>query len=186
MNMILPSYPIVSDVIARLKLPYSVSQLHGLLCGYLTAGKSHQGEMMMRTLTTQDDASRAASRMLFDVLTVSQQQLDHLEFDFELLLPDEETALLDRAQAFTEWCEGFSQGLTIAGIGAAQLHDVDAQEALHHLSEFAKLDYHALHMGENDEKAFMEVTEYARMAVLQIHTDLKLRVKKDEPPETAH
>ena len=184
--MNLPSYQTVSQAITRLNLPYSVSQLHGLFCGYLTAGKSHQGEMMMRALSTHDDASRAASRMLFDVLTVSQQQLEHLEFDFELLLPHDETALLTRAQAFTEWCEGFSQGLTIAGIGSSQLHDPDAQEALHHMMEFAKLDYHALQRGENDEKAFMEVSEYARMAVLQIHTDLKLRAKKDEPPKMAH
>lgn len=187
--MILPAYQTVTESISGLKLPYSVSELHGLLCGYLVAGKTHQGELMMQSLLTKsivDEASRAASRMLFDVITVSQQQLAHFEFDFELLLPEDDTSLIDRAHAFTEWCEGFVQGLKVAGITAEQLQEEEVQDALQHISEFAQLDYQALTLGENDERAFMEVSEYTRMAVLQIYADLKSKNNTDRSSDTAH
>ena len=187
-SLLLPEYHTFIDSIAMLALPISGSELHGVMCGYLCAGATNEGEAYLRALITNknDPDLRRAALALFGVYAISQQQMGSFDFQFQLLLPDENDPLAERAQALSEWCEGFTQGITLAGIDYNQLQEEDAQEALQHLTEFAQLDYHALQIEEEDEHALMEVSEYARMAVLHIHVDLQASQLKKGPAETAH
>ncbi len=184
----LPNYHTFVDSITVLALPISGSELHGVMCGYLCAGAINEGEAYLRALMTnkKDAGMRRAALALFGVYAVSQQQMAGFNFEFQLLLPDEDDPLALRAQAFSEWCEGFTQGITMAGVGYDQLQEEEAQEALQHLTEFAELDYQTLHLDEEDEHALMEVSEYARMAVLHIHVDLQATQLKKGSSETAH
>ncbi|MCW8399174.1 UPF0149 family protein [Legionella sp. PATHC038] len=170
----LPDYDEFSASISVLMLHISASLLHGMMCGYLCAGADSQGEAYLRALLNnkKDEASRNAVLAMFAVFSISQQQINSLDFKFQMMLPDEEESLLLRAQAFSEWCEGFTQALTLAGIGLNQLHEEEAQDAFQHLIEFAELDCDTLDVDEEDERALMEVSEYARMAVLRLHSDL--------------
>ena len=170
----LPNYHDFMHAIAILALPISGSEVHGVMCGYLCAGATSEGEAYLRALMTNqsDNSLRGAALALFSVFAVSQQQLLNFDFEFQLMLPEDDEPLSERAQAFTEWCEGFTQGITLAGVEYEQLQDDEAQEALQHMTEFAQLDYHALKSDEDDERSLVDVTEYARMAVLRIHTDL--------------
>ena len=186
--LLLPEYHAFIDAIATLALPISGSEIHGVMCGYLCVGATTEGEAYLRALMTNknDPDLRRATLALFGVYAVSQQQMASFDFQFQLLLPEENDPLTERAQAFSEWCEGFIQGITMAGVGYDQLLEEDAQEALQHLTEFAQLDYHSLHIDEEDESALMEVSEYARMAVLHIHVDFLTSQVKKGPSETAH
>ena len=181
----LPNYHTFIESIAILALPFSGSELHGIMCGYLCAGANKEGVAYLRALMTNmnDATMRSGVLALFGVYAVSQQQMLSLDFDFQLLLPDDHSSLAERAQSFSEWCEGFTQGLTMAGVHYEQLQEEETQEALQHLTEFAQLDYHALKIDEDDERALMEVTEYARLAVLRIHGDL---LQANGQSETAH
>ncbi|KTD42888.1 UPF0149 family protein [Legionella parisiensis] len=176
----LPNYDEFSATVDVLMLHISVSLLHGMMCGYLCAGADSQGEAYLRALLNnkKDEVSRNAVLAMFSVFSISQQQISTMDFEFEMMLPDDEESLLLRAQAFSEWCEGFTQALTLAGINANQFHDEEAQDALQHLIEFAELDCDTLDVDEEDERALMEVSEYARMAVLRLHSDLVMNEKE--------
>lgn len=184
----LPDYQNFSHTISALELPFSGSELHGMMCGYLCAGAASEGDAYLRALTSskKDKSTRAAALAIFEVYTISQQQLGNFDFGFELLLPDENEPLIDRAQAFSEWCEGFTQSMAIAGISVEQFQEEESQEALHHLQEFAQLDYESLEVEEEDEKALMEVSEYARMAVLRLYGDLKASNSGHGSTKTTH
>ncbi|MBP6918457.1 MAG: UPF0149 family protein [Legionellaceae bacterium] len=171
----LPSYFDFSQAISDLNLPISCSELHGVLCGYLAADGQRAGESYLRALLAQRESNdtRQATLALFDVFSISQQQLSQLGFEFELMLPNDDAALSTRAQAFSEWCEGFTQGLTVTGVNFDKLQNEEAQEAIQHITEFAQLDYAALRVNEEDERALLEVIEYTRMAVLSIHADMQ-------------
>ena len=184
----LPDYYTFIDSIEILSLPISGSELHGVMCGYLCAGATSKGEAYLRALMNNrsDIGLRRAALALFGVYAVSQQQIVSFDFEFQLLLPEDHDSLAARAQAFSEWCEGFTQGITLAGVSYDQLLEDEAQEALEHLTEFAQLDYHTLHINEEDEHALMEVSEYARMAVLRIYGDLHASQLKNGQSETAH
>ncbi len=181
----LPNYHDFMYAIAILALPISGSEVHGMMCGYLCAGATSEGEAYLRALMTNksDNGLRNAALALFGVYAISQQQLLNFDFEFQLMLPDDDEPLAERAQAFTEWCEGFTQGVTLAGIGYEQLQDEEAQEALQNMTEFAQLDCQTLNSDEEDERSLVEVTEYARIAVMRIHSDL---LASDGQSEIAH
>jgi len=170
-QLTLPDYQDLEEVTAVLNLPFSISELHGLICGYLCVGAAREGEAYLHALmgTKKDKASREAALALFNLFSVSQQQITSFDFDFNLVLPHDHEPLHDRAQAFSEWCEGFSQAMKINAINVDEILDEDAQDTVHHISEFALLDYDSLEVGEDDEKALFEVQEYARMAILGLH-----------------
>ncbi|STY31696.1 Putative conserved exported protein precursor [Legionella wadsworthii] len=176
----LPDYEEFSATISVLMLHISASLLHGMMCGYLCAGADNQGESYLRALLNnkKDNASRNAVLAMFSVFSISQQQINSMDFEFEMMLPHEDESLLLRAQAFSEWCEGFTQALTLSGISANQFQEEEAQDAFQHLIEFAELDCDTLDVDEEDERALMEVSEYARMAVLRLHSDLVLNEKE--------
>ncbi|MFA6302748.1 MAG: UPF0149 family protein [Legionella sp.] len=184
----LPSHDEFVESIAVLTLHISASELHGTMCGYLCAVAYDQGEAYLRALLNnkKDKASRNALVSLFSVYSVSQQQITNFDFAFEMMLPDENSSLFDRAEAFTGWCEGFVQGLNLSGVDADQFYEEDAQEALLHISEFSQLDCESLDIGEEDEKAFMEICEYTRMAVLRLHGDLVAQERDRGSFETTH
>ncbi|MBN9231441.1 MAG: hypothetical protein BGO90_02650 [Legionella sp. 40-6] len=175
-HLSLPPYELFVDAIAFLSLPVSASALHGMMCGYLCAGADAQGEAYIRALldNKKDQASRQAILALFEVFSISQQQISHFDFEFQMMLPSAEESLELRARAFSEWCDGFTQALTLVGVGVEQFSEEDAQNALQHMIEFAELDCDSLEVDEEDERALMEVSEYARMAVIRLHGDLAM------------
>lgn len=184
----LPLYQTVMDSIAPLALSISGSELHGILSGFLSAGASQKGDAYLRAmLAHQNDAViRTAAPVLFEVYAVSQQQIEGAGFEFQLLLPEDDEPLLHRVQSFTEWCDGFTQGIRMAGVDAEAFQDDDAQEAIEHITEFAELDCESLLFDEEDERALTDISEYARMAVLHIYSDLMAHQPKLQEAEEKH
>jgi len=184
----LPLYHIFTDTITTLNLPISSSGLHGIMCGYLSAGANIDGETYIRALMAQqrDEGTREAARALFNLYTITEQQITHQDYEFEMLLPDEHETLNDRAKAFTEWCEGYTQGLAMLGIQHHEFDDEETKEAFQHIQEFANLDYEAIEVTQDDERSFMEVCEYTRIAVMHIYTDLRVNPLLPNNDEVAH
>jgi uncharacterized protein YgfB (UPF0149 family) len=184
-----PAYQTFVESIAVLDLPISSSELHGVMCGYLCGGASHEGEMYLRALVVKkkkDRVLQAAVLSLFELYGISKQYIANVDFEFQLLLPDDSAPLAERAQAFGEWCEGFTQGITLAGISYEALEEDESQEALQHLFEFAQLDYETLSIDEDDEQSLMEVSEYARMAILRLCGDIQASGSGHKWSDTAH
>ncbi len=186
----LPSYQSFVDTISILELPFSGSELHGIMCGYLSAGAPREGIAYLRTLIANqnDPAMRPATLAIFAVYTVTQQQIEGLGFEFQMMLLDDSEAMERRGQSFCDWCEGYTQGIRMAGVDYNELEDEDTQDALQHITEFADMDYESLHVEEedDDERALIELIEYTRMAVLHIHSDLQANRPDRDDAETAH
>jgi yecA family protein len=182
-SLSLPTYTSFTNAIAILALPMPVSMLHGQLCAFLCTCATKKGEAYLQALMGQpkDEATRAAALALFQVFSVSQHQMIEGDFSFKLLLPEDEEELFERAQAFSEWCEGFVEGLNMVDISNFEM-DEEAEEALTHIREFAALDCQSLEVDEEDEKALMEINEFTRVAVLKLHADFIA----DQKSETAH
>ncbi|MFA5960663.1 MAG: UPF0149 family protein [Tatlockia sp.] len=184
-DLTLPSYQTFADTLSVLDLPFSPSELHGTLCGYLCAGAFAEGESYLQSLTPnkKDGAVRLAARAIFQIYTVSQHQLGQFDVGFQLLLPNDDTDLAARAKAFGEWCDGFTQSMHLSGIEEDDFEEDESREAMMHLFDFAHLDYESLHVDEEDERAFMEVNEYARLAVLRLYNDI---LNDDSSRERSH
>lgn len=184
----LPDYGPLSTLLIPLELPFSLSQLHGLICAYICASNPERATSFIHALVTQacHPVSPEVKTLLFELLTFSEHQIQELEFSFHLLVPDEYNDLNVRAQAFSEWCEGFLQGLQTCQIVEGSFTDPEARETLMHFQDFSQLDYENLSVTEEDEKAFMEIYEYARLAVLRIKTACEELRPHDKEGQAKH
>ena len=170
-----PSHSRFDQALDSIGLDQSASEIHGVLCGLLCAGTSQAHvewmEELFRDRPADDLLAKEARQLLGQLYLASRKQIADEGLEFTLLLPDDEESLEQRAKALVDWCEGYLFGLGMAGVTEQQLVG-DAQEALHDISEFTRLDVDALEEGESDESAYMELQEFLRVATLLIKEEL--------------
>ena len=104
---------------------------------------------------------------------------------FELLLPDDDELIEERADALGAWCGSFLAGLGLSGeISKDRDLSEDVRQALEDLSEIARIE--AGGQDETLEKAFADVSEHVRLAALLIATELPGYQHKDPEKATVH
>lgn len=167
--------PPIADVVLaaeRSGLATDPSELHGALCGWLSGGGEDTVNWPAKVLA--DDALPApeAESPLDELRKASMSQLEDRGFGFELLLPEIEDSLNDRADALFEWCRGFLGGFGLAA-GANPPLSEEAEEALHDLARLAQAAPESSDDDE-DEHALAEIEEFVRVAVLLLHGDCVL------------
>jgi uncharacterized protein YgfB (UPF0149 family) len=93
------------------------------------------------------------------------------QLSLELLLPDDEASLKDRAEALVAWCQGFLYGLGLTGTSLDQLSG-EAREGLNDLGEITRLNLTTIAEGESEEGQWMELYEFTRMVVMLLREEL--------------
>jgi uncharacterized protein YgfB (UPF0149 family) len=168
----LPS-PAEVDAAARaLGLAVSSAELHGALCGWLSGGGENTGNWPAKVLADDGLPAPEPGGPLDELRKASASQLDDRGFGFELLLPEVEDSLDDRATALFDWCRGFLGGFGLAA-GARPPLSEEAEEALHDLARLAQAAPESSDDDE-DEHALAEIEEFVRVAVLLLHGDCVL------------
>lgn len=153
------------------------SELHGLLIGTLAAGARFTAEEWLTqvlehmNVETLDD--RKQVNLKADLVAFYQQVDQGLEKDSDTLsclLPDDDYPLEQRVEALTLWVRGFLEGLALASKGALANVDSDLQELLQDLIAITQLDPR-VPSNEDGEKELFEVSEYVRVAVLNLYAE---------------
>jgi uncharacterized protein YgfB (UPF0149 family) len=98
----------------------------------------------------------------------TRRQLTDTDFSFQPLLPDDQESLDSRALALGEWCHGFLQGLGYTG--ETSHWPGESSEILRDFLEIVRLD--AQTAEDADEEAYAELTEYVRVGVQVIQSEL--------------
>lgn len=166
----LPPYADVAAEIERRHVGVDVAELHGSLSGYLCGGGVPQRDDWMAQLAL--DAQAEAGSSLDDLFQSSLAQLDSSDLSFDLLLPDDDAPVSERADALVVWCRGFLSGFGLAAASAAQLSP-EAVEALDDVGRIAASSFDC-DDPDADEAAFAELSEFVRVAALLLHGDCVL------------
>jgi uncharacterized protein YgfB (UPF0149 family) len=168
----LPALSAVEAEIRRLALSMSPSELHGGLCGWL-AGGGDAGPGWLGRVMADDALPAVPAQSPLDALRAgSAAQLANRSFEFELMLPADDTSLAERSGALFDWCRGFVGAFGLAAGDKALLSE-DSSEALADLVRLAGAQ--AQDEGdEEDEEALVEIEEFVRVAVLLLHGDCVL------------
>lgn len=164
---VMPDFDDLADRLRDQEVLLSPAEIHGQLCGYICAGEHMNG---VAWLDPQHLQSQPA--LFMQLYQVSFQKINDFAFDFELLLPDEDTDLQLRAQALGDWCAGFLIGIGMSGMDIEGEDAEETVDALMHIEAIADIDYENLSMDNTDERAFLEVIEYVRLAVLMLHANI--------------
>lgn len=182
MPMTMPHYQKVNDIFKLSEGLPSPAEAHGLICGFICAGNKLDGKSwldpMLAFLPKNIDLLTAYRTILLELYELSSIKLQSFEFDFELLIPDDDEPLQSRAEALSHWCQGFIIALNRMGISEADMVTVDAKEALNHIFEISNLDHAMIEVTEQDEQAYAEVVEYVRMAVLVVYSEIAVEQEK--------
>ena len=166
------SLPALADVDAqarRLDLAATPAELHGLLCGWLAGGGGADAHWLAQVLADPQLPAVPADSALAALATASAAQLEDRSFDFELLLPHDDSPLEARSGALFEWCRGFLGGFGLAAGQAPPLSE-EGSEALADIARLAAATPQD-DGDEEDETALSEIEEFVRVAALLIHGD---------------
>ena len=168
----LPSIVDIAEASRRAGLAVDPSELHGALCGWLSGGGENAANWPAKVLADDDLPVPEPGGPLDELRKASASQLDDRGFGFQLLLPEVEDSLDDRAGALFDWCRGFLGGFGLAA-GARPPLSEEAEEALHDLARLAQAAPESSDDDE-DEHALAEIEEFVRVAVLLLHGDCVL------------
>jgi uncharacterized protein YgfB (UPF0149 family) len=166
-------YQDINQIIAKIDADCSAAESHGIATGMLCVNSHTEFGFWLGELSQEasalNDADKAALQDLFEQ---TRSLLASDEFEFDLLLPNEDTSLNEQIEALRQWCQGFLFGLgaTASASVTSATWPQEVREAVKDIAEFTKLDTDA--EGEEAENDFMEITEYLRAAVIFVQSEL--------------
>jgi len=182
-----PDIPQLEGLLFDLDAMLGATESHGALCGMLCAqGATDAARWMLHVLGERDESSKPLQQvgtMLLHLHQVTTEQMNDSDVEFELMLPDDDEPLEARVEALGTWCQGFVYGLAAGGVKEDTDLPDDSRELIKDILEISRAGYVAddeadLNVSvddadEEDEVAFMEVSEYVRMGILLIYEELQ-------------
>lgn len=149
----------------------SASEMHGALSGMLCTNPGLAYESWLQALFAEEigalnEGDHDVLRKLYES---TRAELTASDLSFELLLPDDEDSLAERARALGNWCQGFLFGLAQQ---AGERHwSEESEEVLRDFAEISRLVSEG--SSEEDEEAYTEIAEYVRMGVQLIRSEFE-------------
>lgn len=163
------TYRIINTICVQCDVALSAAEIHGVATGLLCLNEHMESDRWLSEVFGHArPLSEADEQLLIRLYEETARLLASDQFEFELFLPDDNTMLTEQVAALISWCQGF-----LYGVGSASAESDwtgDAGEIIKDITEFTKLDVAA--EGEDDEAAFMEITEYLKSAVLLLRDEL--------------
>jgi len=163
------AYKTCNAIIVQSDTDLSAAEAHGMATGMLCVNEqAESAAWLAELLHNASPVIDEDKNLLFRLFEETRRLLGSDEFEFDLFLPEDDVSLSEQVEALTSWCRGFLFGV---GSGAsASTWTKDVREIMKDITEFTKLNTNA--KGEEDERAFVEITEYLRSAVLLLRDEL--------------
>lgn len=164
-------YSELSDALDRAGSGCAAAEAHATLTGLVCASPVLPGDWMSKVTGGADTAQE-----LVVVLAALESQLRNDlsagQMQFDLLLPDDDTELSQRAAELALWCHAFVYGLTVGGIPTDRPLPGEVGEVVRDFSTLSQ----AAHEGEaeeDDERAYVELCEYVRVGAQLVYEELQ-------------
>lgn len=174
-------YTTISQLFRDNGLDNSVAEIHGLVTGLLCSGNPEADPEEVGQLFQPPQNLPDVTRKLFQQLAIaSSKQLSSPEYNFQPLLPPDESSLPDRVVALAEWCDGFTVGFSAGCYLSEARLGTEVREILTDFSQFAGMGDAINDLSDQDEIDYMELVEYVRMATITVYQQLADSAR-DEP-----
>ncbi|MDR0806810.1 MAG: YecA family protein [Enterobacteriaceae bacterium] len=166
------SYPSLNNALTQQNIGLTASEMHGLISGLICGGSNDSSwTVMVHDLTNEGLAfGYPLGDMVKQIYQQTKEELEDDGFGFDLLLPDDETAVFERIDALAGWVNHFLLGLGMMQPKLGQIKG-DVGEAIDDLRNIAQLGYDEDEDQEELAHALEEVMEYVRMAAMLCHSE---------------
>lgn len=166
----------VNTTLRRIGIGTDAAENHGVLCGLLCArGPDVERTWVDLLRNDQEEVASAGAEAWADLSRLYSETVGQLRdegFVFYLLLPDDSQPLQLRAEAMTEWCQGFLYGLAAGGLEDYSLLPEEVREIAEDIVEISRANTDD-EEGESDEAAYSELVEYLRVGVILVFETLE-------------
>ena len=163
----------LNEQLNQRKTPCNVSELHGLLTGWFSAGSrwsvAEQAGILTKWMGDEpinETLTGLVSTLAVDTLAALTDE----EFGFQLLVPDDNVEINSRSRALSQWCEGFLSGFGMTGRYQQSDLNADVAEIFSDLARIAGVE-EEIPDSEENEIDLMEIIEYVRVSVLLVYTE---------------
>lgn len=189
------NYQQLQQKLASANASVSASEIHGIICGVICTGQqpaatwldeifdeAESGDLLV------DECRQAIDRLYSQTL----QAVEGAGTGMQLLLPEDNESLMDRAAGVSHWCQGYLYGIGLGGSVDQQAMSEEADEALQDIASFTRIDIAALEdpdEPEEEEGALMEITEFiwvAAMLIRESYRDLQADQQADQQSGGGH
>lgn len=178
--MKLPDYGEVQAALGDAPNGAATAEAHGTLCGLLGASVADLAETWIHnTLVDAEEysfggASGSDARSLLEALhAATGAALEGDEMGFQLMLPDEDAPIEERAVALAAWCSGFLYGLAMHGLRPMEELPDELREILTDFSEIGRAGVAEEEVGEAGETALAELVEYVRVGAQLVYDECR-------------
>lgn len=186
--MAMPSFINIQEALSRLGSLGEASQTHGLLCAFFACGVKLKRQAWINSLLSgnldkSDPEIVQAQEDLTELFVQTEEAFGQEEFTIDLVLPNDDELLITRIEALAEFAKGFMMGLNLTGIDIKSNPNPALQEAFDDMMNISCLVPQD-EAGEEAERAFVELSEYMRVAMVQIYWELKMGEDLDLNPKS--
>lgn len=177
---VLPSYEEVRIALRKINALSEASESHALLCALFIGGAQVRIEawtdsLMSEPIESENIVAQGALKVLAQMYQVTKMQFLAQDMCFDLLLPNDDEKFHVRIDALAMWCQGFLSGYGLMEIDYTK-GSAEVQEAITDLIHMSRLQYDDETTGEEDEeRAYIELVEYTKVAMLLIHNEFGLK-----------
>lgn len=172
-------WSLVNTALRRLGIGSDAAENHGALCGLLCArGPEVEGawiDLLRNEQAAAAGETGVAAAAWADLSRLCRETIGQLRdegFVFSLLLPDDSQPLQLRAEAMTDWCQGFLYGLAAGGLEDYSVLPEEVREIAEDIVEISRASTEG-DEGESDEAAYSELVEYLRVGVILVFETLE-------------
>lgn len=167
-------YDEITDALKRMNLEQDAAEVHGALCGLFCTVNGLDAPFWLNnslTNTPEEDAytvdalASESRSLLTQLFNGTEKQLSGEDFDFKPFLPDDSSGLFSRVEALSNWCQGFLFGLSQGGLTDPDGLPGELPDIIKDIVEISRAESYELDDDQQDEKDFMELVEFVRVAV---------------------
>ncbi len=159
----------------------NLSEAHGGICSQICFDNDYYEEFV--PLDQSDDGASvsvqigAYRKALLKIIDENAKTLKDGDLDFELIIPDENYTIQERAEALSIWCQGFIDGVSFLlseqGLKIDQSENKESFEIIEDFTQISTLDSHSINEKVDEELALMELIEFVRLSVQMIYDEFR-------------
>ena len=181
-------YDELDNILDEVAADPRAAECHGFLCGQICVAGFPDTQVWHDYLNvqTEDNARiQGCYGKIHALVTEIRAVIASPDFDFQLLLPEDDVPLSERVNALAKWCQGFLNGFGLEEDVQGIKLDDNSRELM---EDFARICHVGVdeQEGDDNEQALVELVEYVRIGVMTLFETFQPYSGNEELPEVLH
>ena len=168
------NYDELDEILLNMRAEACAAELHGFLSGQLCALGQVNDVFLRDFLDVQledDELVDEYYREIQLLINELSENIHSMDFEFQLLLPDDDVDFADRIKALGEWCQGFLSSFSLCIEANSDSLSEQCKEVLEDLTTICRVGVDE-DSNPDEEEALIEVIEFVRVSVMMIFEEI--------------